>query len=32
MDSQFSTLDKQIEDVQKHIMELQFEREDNPSF
>ena len=32
MDSCFSTLDEHIDDVQKQIMELQFEREDNPSF
>jgi len=32
MDTRFSTLDEQIEKVQKQIIELQFEREDNPSF
>jgi len=32
MDSCFSTLDEQIEEVQNQIMELQFERENSPSF
>ena len=32
MDSRFSTLDEKIEEVQNQILELQFEREDSPSF
>jgi len=32
MDSRFSTLDEQIEEVPNHIMQLQFERENSPSF
>ena len=32
MDSRFSTLDEHIEEVQNQIMELQFERENSPSF
>ena len=32
MDSRFSNLDEQIEEVQNQIMELQFERENSPSF
>ena len=32
IDTRFSTLDEQIEEVQRHILELQFEREDSPSF
>jgi len=32
MDIQFSTLDEQIEEVQGQILELQFQREDSPSF
>jgi len=32
MGTWFSTLDEQIEEVQRQILELQFQREDNPSF
>ena len=32
MDSRFSNLDEHIEEVQNQILELQFERENNPSF
>ena len=32
MDSHFSNLDEQIEEVQNQLLELQFERENNPSF
>ena len=32
MDTRFSTLGEQIEEVQRQILELQFEREDSPSF
>ena len=32
MDTQFSTLDEKIEEVQRQILELQFQREDSPSF
>jgi len=32
MHSCFSSLDEQIEEVQNQILELQFERENNPSF
>jgi len=32
MDSCFSNLDEQIEEVQNQLLELQFERENNPSF
>jgi len=32
MDTHFSSLDDQIEEVQRQILELQLEREDSPSF
>ena len=32
MDTRFYTLDGQIEEVQRQILELQFQREDSPSF
>ena len=32
MDTRFSTMDEQIEEFQRQILELQFEREDSPSF
>jgi len=32
MDTRFSSLDEQTEEVQRQILELQFEREDSPSF
>jgi len=32
MDTRFSTLDEQIEEVQRKILELQFQREDSLSF
>ena len=32
MDTRFSTLDEHIEEVQRQILELQFQREDSPSF
>jgi len=32
MDTRFFSLDEQIEEVERQILELQFEREDSPSF
>jgi len=32
MDSRFSNLDEKIEEVQNQLLELQFERKNNPSF
>jgi len=32
MDSHFSNLNEQIEEVQNQLLELQFERENSPSF
>jgi len=32
LDTRFSTLDEQVEEVKRQILELQFQREDSPSF